>query len=164
MPAGAKPAFFAQIDALDAMAAQIRAEGRGRTERVTEGAVVRGVAPGPLRGRGVLLVDRGCASACEMMVALARQIPGVIVAGENTRGGMAVGELALFQLPRSGITVSLGTRAFRDPLGDFVETRGFTPDVLVQGDDPIAEAERLARGELRPPRGSLPARASLRSR
>jgi C-terminal processing protease CtpA/Prc len=98
----------------------------------------------------VLLVDRGCASACEMTVALARQIPGVIVAGERTRGSMAAGEIALFRLPRSGVLVTLGTRAFRDPLGGFAETRGFVPDVLLAGADAAARAEALARGGLPP--------------
>ena len=71
-----------------------------------------------------------------MLLALARQIPGVIVAGEPTRGSMAAGEIALFRLPRSGVTISLGTRAFRDPLGGFAETRGFLPDVPIAGRDP----------------------------
>ncbi|WP_199693387.1 S41 family peptidase, partial [Sorangium cellulosum] len=108
--------------------------------------------------RGVFLVDSGCASACEMLLALVRQIPGVLVAGQNTRGGMSVGEVALFRLPRSGVTVSFGTRAFRDPLGDFVELRGFEPDVRLDGADPLGDAAALAlRGwpEGAPRRGAL---------
>jgi hypothetical protein len=98
-----------------------------------------------------------------MMLALARQIPGAILAGENTHGGMAVGEVALFRLPSSGVTISLGTRAFHDPLGDFVEARGFVPDVWLRGPDPLTAALHLAgagghRGALA--RGSL-ARGSL---
>jgi C-terminal processing protease CtpA/Prc len=123
----------------------LREQRSPRTEVVAERHPLAGRAPGPLAGRAVFLVDGGCASACEMMLALARQIPGVIVAGQNTRGGMSVGEIALFRLPRSGITLSLGTRAFRDPLGDFSETRGFVPDVWIDTPDALDKAKRLAR-------------------
>ena len=78
------------------------------------------------------------------MLALARQLPDVIVVGQSTRGGMAVGEVALFRLPNSGVSISLGTRAFRDPLGDFTETRGFAPDVTIDGADPVADAKAIA--------------------
>ncbi len=144
VPAAAEPVFRAHVEALEAAAAALRAQGAGRVDRVATGGLVRGRAPGPLRSRVVVLVDGGCASACEMAVALARQIPGVIVAGESTRGSMAAGEIALFRLPRSGVTVSLGTRAFRDPLGGFAETRGFLPEVPLPGRDAAARAGALA--------------------
>jgi Peptidase family S41 len=144
VPPAAEPVFRAHVEALEADAAALRARGARRVERVATGGVVRGLAPGPLRARVVVLVDGGCASACEMAVALARQIPGVIVAGESTRGSMAVGEIALFRLPRSGVTVSLGTRAFRDPLGGFAETRGFLPEVRLAGRDAAVRAAALA--------------------
>lgn len=144
VPASALPHYFAQLDALEAEAQIIRNSGAARTELTTAGATVRGRAPGPLRSRAVFLVDGGCASACEMMLALARQVPGIVVAGQSTRGGMAVGELAVFRLPNSGVSISLGTRAFHDPLGDFAETRGFAPDVLLDGADPISEAKTIA--------------------
>ena len=146
VPEGAAPRFVEHIAALTALAADLRARGAGREDVVTPGGTARGTAPGPLRARAVFLVDGGCASACEMLLALARQLPAVTVAGQATRGGMAVGEVALFRLPRSGILVSLGTRAFRDPLGEFEETRGFAPDVVIEGPDPVAEAAVLARG------------------
>jgi hypothetical protein len=145
VPPAAEPVFRAHIEALEATAAALREQGGGRRDLVTLGGVVRGRAPGPLRARAVILVDGGCASACEMTVALARQIPGVIVAGERTRGSMAAGELGLFRLPWSGVTVSLGTRAFEDPSGGFVETRGFLPDVeFGRGDAALAGALALA--------------------
>ncbi len=148
VPREAEPVFRAHIDALEGAAEGLRALGGGARERVATGDRVRGRAPGPLRGRAVILVDGGCASACEMAVALARQIPGVVVAGDRTRGSMAVGELALFRLPRSGVTFWLGTRAFRDPSGRFAETRGFLPDVRLAGDESSApaQAEALALG------------------
>lgn len=144
VPEAARGLYEAHIAALEADARAATAEGTARAELVVHGATVRGRAPGPLEGRAVFLVDRGCASACEMLLSLARQIPGVIVAGENTYGGMAVGEVAFFQLPASGVTLSLGTRAFRDPLGDFVEARGFLPDVWLDGRSALASAQHLA--------------------
>jgi Peptidase family S41 len=139
VPPAAEPVFHAHIEALEARAAALRERGGAPRRLVTGGGVVRGRAPGPLRGEAVFLVDGGCASACEMAVALARQIPGVVVAGERTRGSMAAGEIALFRLPRSGVAVWLGTRGFRDPLGGFAETRGFAPEVPLAGGDAATE-------------------------
>ena len=145
VPASAMPLFREHLDRLEQVARDLRDhDGPARQDRVTKGAVVRGTASGPLRGRGVFLVDGGCASACEMMLSLARQIPGVVVAGQSTRGSMAVGELALFRLPRSGLTITLGTRAFHDPRFDFAETRGYLPDLWIDRGDPLEDAVRLA--------------------
>ncbi|WP_437332479.1 S41 family peptidase [Sorangium sp. So ce394] len=150
VPLEARPRFVEHLAALERLAGALRgraADRSGAAPRVdltTRGALVRGRAAGPLGGRAVFLVDRGCASACEMLLALVRQIPGVLVVGQNTRGGMSVGELALFRLPRSGVTLSFGTRAYRDPLGDFVELRGFEPDVRLDGVDLVERAAALA--------------------
>ncbi|WP_437721252.1 S41 family peptidase [Sorangium sp. So ce861] len=150
VPPGARPRFVEHVAALERLAGALRgraADPRAaapRADLTTRGALVRGRAAGPLEGRAVFLVDRGCASACEMLLALVRQIPGVLVVGQNTRGGMSVGEIALFRLPRSGVTLSLGTRAYRDPLGDFVELRGFEPDVRLDGADVVEGAAALA--------------------
>ncbi|WP_437285110.1 S41 family peptidase [Sorangium sp. So ce406] len=162
VPDEARPRFLEHLAALERLAGALRARPSAapRADLTTRGALVRGRAAGQ-RGatpaRGVFLVDRGCASACEMLLALVRQIPGVLVAGQNTRGGMSVGEVALFRLPRSGVTLSFGTRAFRDPLGDFVELRGFEPDVRLDGADPVGDAVALAlrgRPEGAPRRGA----------
>lgn len=148
VPSEALPRFHDQLATLERLAEALRLGPHTVAPRIdltTRGAVIRGRAAGPLRGRAVFLVDGGCASACEMLLALVRQIPGVVVAGQNTRGGMSVGEIAYFQLPRSRVALWLGTRAFRDPLGDFVETRGFEPDVRLDGPDPVGAAVALAR-------------------
>ncbi|WP_044986393.1 S41 family peptidase [Sorangium cellulosum] len=150
VPPEARPRFVEHLAALERLAGALRGRAADRSgaaprvELTTRGALVRGRAAGPLEGRAVFLVDRGCASACEMLLALARQIPGVLVVGQNTRGGMSVGEIALFRLPRSGVTLSFGTRAYRDPLGDFVELRGFEPDVRLDGAALVEDAAALA--------------------
>jgi hypothetical protein len=140
----AREVFNAQIDRLEGLARELASRGEGRIEVVRRGEILQGRAGAPLFGRGVLLVDRGCASACEMLVALARQVPRLVVAGERTHGSMAVGEVASFRLPRSGIVITLGTRATVDPLGDFDERRGFSPDVPLDGPDVLASARRFA--------------------
>lgn len=141
--ASARSLFIEHIERLEGLADELAARPSARLELVRRGELLVGHARAPLAGRGIVLVDRGCASACEMFVALARQVPGLIIAGERTRGSMAVGEIALFRLPSSGVLLSLGTRAIVDPLGDFDETRGFSPDVVLSGPDLLAEAQSL---------------------
>jgi hypothetical protein len=107
---------------------------------------IPGRAPAPFGGRLVVLVDRGCASACETSVLLARQIPGALVVGENTEGSMKVGELARYRLPHSGVRVSAGRRVHRDPSypGGFPEGRGYLPDLWLDGTDVEGHLRRLA--------------------
>jgi hypothetical protein len=138
--ASARTLFAEHIERLEGLAEELAPRPSARIELVRRGELLVGRARAPLAGRGVVLVDRGCASACEMFVALARQVPGLIIAGERTRGSMAVGEVALFRLPSSGVLLTLGTRAIVDPLGDFDETRGFSPDVVLSGPDLLADA------------------------
>lgn len=96
---------------------------------------VQAEADTPPSGPLILLVDRGCASACETSVVLARQIPGAIVVGENTEGTMRVGEIRSYRLPESGIVMTAGTRIHEDPTtGTFPEGRGWLPDLWITGD------------------------------
>ncbi|MCA9608655.1 MAG: hypothetical protein KC619_23790 [Myxococcales bacterium] len=104
-----------------------------------------GRAPSRFRGRLVLVTDRGCGSACETSVLLARQIPGTLVVGENTEGTMKVGELRHYRLPETGVWVSVGRRAHRDrALGGFPEGRGYLPDVWLDGDDVEGDLAEIA--------------------
>jgi hypothetical protein len=141
--AGARPRFARVLAAL-AEEERGLAASPARAEAVREARTVNGHAPRPLPGRAVVLVDRGCASACEMLVAALRQIPGVVIAGDRTRGAMATGEPALFRLPRSGLGLWLGTRAYHDESGAFAELAGYAPDVPLAGPDVLAEARALA--------------------
>jgi len=144
VPRASRVLFEDHLALLERRAIDHASRGAGRVEIARRGELLHGTAPGPIEGRGVVLVDRGCASACEMFVALARQVPGLLVAGERTRGTMAVGEVASFILPRSRLAVTLGTRAVVDPLGDFDETRGFAPDIALGGMDALVEARAFA--------------------
>jgi hypothetical protein len=132
------------IGVLEQRLAEARHRAATRVEIERKDQRVRGRASRAYEGRVVLLVDGGCASACEMMIALARQLPNAIVAGTSTRGAMEVGEIATFRLPRSGVVVRFGTRRYRDPSGDFTEARGYAPDVRLSGEDALIEAMRLA--------------------
>src|SRR5262249_3348544 len=70
VPPDARPIFDAHIAAREAEALALRAASAPRAEIITRGAAVQGRADGPLRARAVFLIDHGCASACEMMLAL----------------------------------------------------------------------------------------------
>lgn len=113
-------------------------------DRTREARVLDGLAPGPYRGRLVLVVDRGCSSACETSVLLARQLPGTLIVGENTDGTMKVGELRWYRLPESRVWISLGMRVHHDPEGRFEESRGFLPDLWLDGRTPDDHIRALA--------------------
>lgn len=146
---GADPAGQAWLDARverarDELDEAMRRRGLFR-ERTREARELEGRAPSPFAGRLLLVVDRGCNSACETSVLLARQIPGALVVGENTEGTMKVGELRWYRLPESRLWISLGMRAHRDPEARFEEGRGFLPDIWLDGVDPDARIQELAR-------------------
>ena len=113
-------------------------------DRTREARVLEGLAPAPYRGRLVLVVDRGCSSACETSVLLARQLPGALIIGENTDGTMKVGELRWYRLPESRVWISLGMRVHQDPAGRFEESRGFLPDLWLDGEAPDDHIRALA--------------------
>ncbi len=113
-------------------------------DRDPEALVLDGLAPEPYRGRLMLVVDCGCGSACETSVLLARQLPGTVVVGENTEGTMKVGELRWYRLPESRVWISLGMRAHTDPTGRFRESRGFLPDLWLDGRDSETRIRALA--------------------
>jgi hypothetical protein len=86
-------------------------------------------------GQIVVLVDRYCASACELTVKTLRGLPNVVIAGENTYGMALSGENAAKKLPGSGIGFNWGTwieADLRDGFGGFVEGSGFQPDVWIE--------------------------------
>lgn len=98
----------------------------------------------PFAGRMIVVVGRGCQSACETSVVLARQIPGVVIVGENTGGVMKVGELRWYRMPHSQIWISLGHRSHGDPEGLFREAQGFQPDLWLTDGETDASIRALA--------------------
>lgn len=113
-------------------------------DRDPEALRLPGVAPSRYAGRFILLIDRGCGSACETSVLLARQLEGAVIVGENTEGVMKVGELRWYQLPNSRVWISLGHRSHHDPFEGFRESYGYAPDVWLDGDSPDDDVRRLA--------------------
>ncbi len=97
----------------------------------------------PFDGRLIVVTGPRCASACETVVLLAKQIPGTWIVGQNTSGTMKVGELRWYRLPESKIWVALGRRAHIDPTGEFAEARGFVPDLWIDGGEADARLDAL---------------------
>ncbi len=143
-PGTAAAAYLeAELATEEAEVAALRRIHAPRTEVVTRGVTIPGLAPSPLLGPSVIVIDEGCASACEMTVAMARQLPSAIVVGRSTRGSMAVGEIATFHLRWSTITITMGTRAYTDPSGAFDESTGYLPDVWMDPEKALAFARRV---------------------
>jgi len=97
----------------------------------------------PFEGRLIVATGPRCASACETVVLLAKQIPGTWIVGQNTSGTMKVGELRWYRLPESKVWVALGRRAHIDPTGEFAEARGFVPDLWIDGAEAEARLDAL---------------------
>lgn len=98
----------------------------------------------PFEGRLLVIIDRGCMSACESAVVLARNIPGALIVGENSGGVMKVGELRWYRLPASRVWISLGHRRHGDPQGTFAEARGFEPSLWLAPGSTDARIRELA--------------------
>lgn len=97
----------------------------------------------PFEGRLIVATGPRCASACETVVLLAKQLPGTWIVGQNTSGTMKVGELRWYRLPESKVWVALGRRAHIDPMGEFAEARGFVPDLWIDGAEAEARLDAL---------------------
>lgn len=107
----------------------------------------QGRAPKPYAGRLVVLVDRGCGSACESFVMFARQLPGTLVVGENTAGVGIFGEIRRYRLPHSGMWMQAGRKWFQTQgaAEEAKEGSGFMPDLWLDTKDPRAAALDIAR-------------------
>jgi C-terminal processing protease CtpA/Prc len=80
----------------------------------------------------VLMVDQGCASACELEAYSFSQVPGMIVVGQRPSAGIEA-EVARgqFNLPE-GMSFQLPTGRFKLPDGSiFLEGKGVQPTVVV---------------------------------
>lgn len=83
----------------------------------------------PYSGRLVVLVDAGTASSGESFTALASQIPGAVVVGENTAGAITYGNVdQSVELPHSKLWVRAGRTKFVPAGREVRETLGTFPD------------------------------------
>lgn len=96
----------------------------------------------------VLLADKGCASACESMVELFRELENVRVIGLDTGGFLHFGNLGAMVLPHSKIAIWSGWTAFDFPSG-VKEGLGYAPTYYsLEGDSLKAAAAWLERQKL----------------
>ncbi len=95
---------------------------------------------GPLEDNGkifkkpvYLLVDRLCASACEIGVFYLRSLPNARTVGENTAGDLVSNLTSIAILPNSHVRVWLGDvyREFNEPVTD---RAGLAPDIRTPKD------------------------------
>ena len=105
-----------------------------------------GQAPEPWSGRMVVLMDHDCASSCETVPLLARQLPGTLLLGENSGGVGTFGEVKRFRLPNTGLGIGMGSKHFHhpDPALAAPEGVGHLPDVWLDVADPMAAASAVA--------------------
>lgn len=96
-------------------------------------AIVQEPSPSsPFSGQVVVLVDRYCASACELAVKTLRTIDGTTIVGEYTAGTAAIGNNGFRRLPGSNLKIQWGNWFERDLSVDsdnFREGQGFAPAV-----------------------------------
>ena len=128
---------------------------RGRYQKERQGGPFRrwsrrpysdqGKAKEPWAGTLVVLVDRGCASSCETFLMYARQLPRVILVGENSAGVGEIGETREYRLPRSGIWLQAGTKWFQAPVAGLAarEGTGYMPDLWLDGPRWEAQVQKL---------------------
>lgn len=88
-----------------------------------------------------ILIDAGCASACENTIQILENLPQRKLVGQNTLGAVEYGEMGRVLLPNSKISVALTTMSVRFRDHRRPEKIGYSPDVLVKaGGDALAEA------------------------
>lgn len=78
-----------------------------------------------------ILINKGCASACEGGFARFLSHPQVKTYGTNTSGAYHYGDTMPLVLPKSGVFVSIPTSARKFPDNRFIEKIGYAPDVYV---------------------------------
>ncbi len=124
-----------------------RAQANGQPSRHvqnTAGQYMSG--SGGFTGRLIVLTDNRCASACETVLHLAKQMPGTLVLGENSGGFVAFGNLGAFRLPQSGLVLHAGRTWFRPMEGApaIEEGQGYLPDIWIDDHDWLAVTLQIA--------------------
>ena len=95
----------------------------------------------------VLLVDKGCASACEDMISVLRDMGNVKLVGTHSMGAYAFGNVGLSVLPNTRIRFNGGWRQFEDQYNP-VEGLGFAPDFYIPQQDMLPAALEYLRSLL----------------
>lgn len=83
------------------------------------------------KGKLFVLIDAGCASACEGAVKFFESIPGVTTIGENTGGYFQFGNLGIVVLPHSNLNVQIPTSYFQMRDQSNIEKVGIAPKIRV---------------------------------
>ena len=77
-----------------------------------------------------MLVDRVCASACEIAVLFMKRHPFMKTAGENTSGDLLSNQTSMAVLPNSRIRIWFGD-VYREFYGEIADRVGLAPDIRV---------------------------------
>jgi hypothetical protein len=93
----------------------------------------------------VVLIDAGCASACESALEALELHPHVLTVGENTSGSVHFGNMGILVLPNSQIVVQMATDFWQFHDGRFVEKVGYAPKIRAAGNE---DALDVALGKL----------------
>ncbi|MBX3017912.1 MAG: hypothetical protein KF767_08485 [Bdellovibrionaceae bacterium] len=101
----------------------------------------------------IVIVDKGCASACEMLLESLEEHPFATTWGERTMGAVQFGSTWTLVLPKSHLSISLPTSYTLYKDGRKPDVTGYTPEFplpLTEG-DPVKHIEGLIKA------GRLPA-------
>jgi hypothetical protein len=92
-----------------------------------------------------ILLDKGCASACETIIDTLKGWPNTHLMGMPSYGALHISNAGLIYLPHSKIEVHLGMKRFvYDPTIDALEAEGHRPEMLILEQDWAASADSAA--------------------
>lgn len=88
-----------------------------------------------------VLIDAGCASACENTLQILESLPGRKLVGQNSLGAVEYGEMGRVLMPNSKVSITLTTMSVKFKDHRHPEKTGYSPDILVKaGSDALTEA------------------------
>lgn len=99
----------------------------------------------PWQKRMVVVANEHCGSGCQFLVALAKQLEGSFLVGENTGNYPKTLPIPLYQLPHSKIRVSLNHRLHLNHQRQPIAPSGHEPDFWLDHPAALSEIYRLAR-------------------
>ena len=100
--------------------------------------------------RLIVIANDQCGPGCQFLVGLSRQLPNATLLGTNT-GSYPDGNIVpMFQLPASGILLSLSHQLHLDHQLDVVRPSGQEPDFWLFPTTTLSSVMRFANSELEP--------------